>query len=152
MHTLVSTENPLCLYPSISWAYTTPGTRNPKLSVISDAGLRNFGSPSTTRPITITGSISIPAATTLDVVTLDLCTGENIARWNASNGATRYDILLNSVNNPSTASNFGSSSGTEETITVVRNSYVWVKACNAAGCSAPSNADMAYVNLRTCTP
>ena len=68
--------------------------------------------------------------------------------WNASSGATSYEVWRNTSDNLSSASKIGTTTKTSYSESFFNGSkiyYYWVKAVNATGTSAFSNSDSGYM-------
>ena len=81
-------------------------------------------------------TVSIPPRpSSVDVDRL-LCYGHNVVDWPTTSGATEYEVWTANSNNFWLASRHSTTSNTYQVLNVSRTTYVWVKACNAAGCSS----------------
>ncbi|MFP2909868.1 hypothetical protein ACLESD_33480 [Pyxidicoccus sp. 3LFB2] len=85
-----------------------------------------------------------PAAPTLTVRS-QLCNGWNDVSWTAMPGATEYRLYSHTSNIPADSVMQFQGPGTAYTMNVSGTTYLWVKACNGAGCSVVSASKMASV-------
>lgn len=91
----------------------------------------------------------IPATPGLTVTSL-MCQGMNKVSWTASANTTAYKLYWSESSNPANAAEFYSGLGLSRDINVSSRTYVWIKACGTAGCSALSPSRVADVRPGSC--